>query len=471
MLKMLKLDLRKIKITMKKVLLTTMLLTGLMSYGQDCLYATVSEETSNGGNISTGGAFEYFAASDFDVPFGTIFTVNQVKLNVLKGEADLEYVDIRFLEDDNGKPGEPFQTFENMVPTNQELAYVSTIEGMNAYTITVDLPSSFELSKGKYYLDIQAAPGDEVAVSWEITSEDVTKVGRFDFSKFGTDPWFGGFAYYDYVFQVTGTCADSDEEQPEYGEECMQGNVSNAYETGLNLRGERLADDFIVPEQTTFYLSELKMATLQLGNIVNAGISIRNKVDGRPGEVIYTVGSISPKTENFFGYHPFAGFPLDVVSVILEFEFEEPIELASGQYFIEVHDVVSVPFTDFLAWEATSAQGLGGNAFESFDGGETWKEAEGLNLVFDVLGYCKENLGMDDVEMSDFRFYPNPVTNELNIISKSEVKNISFYTVSGQLILNSKSKKTSASSLPAGIYIVKVELANGQTETFKIIKK
>ncbi len=455
---------------MKKILLTTMLVTGLVSYGQDCLYGTVSEETSNGGNISTGGAFEYFAASDFDVPFGTVFTINQVQLNVLKGEADLEYVDVRFLEDDNGKPGEPFQTFENLVPTSQELAYISTIEGMNAYTITVDLPGSFELSKGKYYLDIQGAPGDEVAVSWEIGNEDTTSLGRFDFSKFGTEPWFGGSAYYDYIFQVMGTCADSGEEQPDYGEECFQGNESNEYETGLNLRGGRLADDFIVPENTTFYLSELKMGTLQLGNIVNAGISIRNAVDGRPGEVIYTAENISPKTENFFGYHPFAGFPLDVVSVVLEFEFEEPFELTAGQYFIEIHDVIHVPFTDFSAWEATSLPGIGGNAFESFDG-EIWTEAEGLNLVFDVLGYCKETLGVDDLEKSDFSFYPNPVINELNILSKSEVKNSSVYNVSGQLILKSKSKKINTSSLSAGVYVVKTELVNGQIETFKIIKR
>lgn len=455
---------------MKKILLTTMLLAGLVSFGQNCSYGTVSEKTSNGGNISTGGAFEYFSASDFDIPFGTVFTVNQVQLNVLKGEADLEYVHVRFLEDDNGKPGEPFQTFLNLVPTKQELAYVSTIEGMNAYTITVDLPTTFELAKGKYYLDIQGAPGDNVAVSWEITTEDTTSVGRFDFNKFGTDPWFGGFSYYDNVFQVIGTCADSGEEQPDYGDECSQGNESNEYETGLNLRGGRVADDFIVPANTTFYLSDLKMATLQLGNIVNAGISIRNSIDGRPGEVIYTAQNISPKTENFFGYHPFAGFPLDVVSVVLEFEFEEPFELTAGHYFIEIHDVVNFPFTDFLAWEATSLPGIGGNAFESFDG-ETWKEANGLNLVFDVSGFCKETLGVNDLEKTDFNFYPNPVKDELNIISKSDVKNVSIYNVSGQSVMNSKSKKINTSALPKGVYIVRAKLANGQIETFKIVKK
>src|SRR5690606_26479882 len=142
---------------MKRFLCLAILLFGMIGFGQ-CSFGTVSEATSNGANISTGGAFEYYAASDFDVPFGTLFTGNQVKLNVLKGEADLEYVDIRLLEDAQGKPGNAFATFENIIPTNQEFAYDSEIEGMDAYVITVQLPSEVELSAGKYYLDIQAAP-------------------------------------------------------------------------------------------------------------------------------------------------------------------------------------------------------------------------------------------------------------------------------------------------------------------------
>lgn len=448
-------------------------MTGIFSFGQECSFGTVSETTSNGVNISTGGLYEYSSATDFDVPFGMIFTVNQLKFNLFKGEADLEYVRIQFLQDDHGKPGEPFQTFENLVPTSQDLAYVSEIEGMNAYEIVVDLPTSFDLPKGKYYLELQGAPGDDVAVSWEITNQETTTVGRFDFSKFEDENWFGGYAYYDNVFQVLGTCADSGEEQPDYGDACSQGNESNEHETGMNLRGGNLADDFIVPANTTFYLSDFKISTMQLGNIVNASISIRNSVDDLPGEVIYTVENKGPKTENFFGYWPFEGFPLEVVAVDLEFEFDEPIELTEGKYFIEVHNVVNVPFTDFLAWEATSLPGIGGNALESFDGGETWAEAEGFNLVFDVSGFCKETLSVNDLEKPDFNFYPNPVKDELNITSKSEIKNISIYNVSGQRVFvsRSNSNKINTSALSTGVYMVKAELANGQIETFKIVKK
>ncbi len=457
---------------MKKILFTAMLMAGLISFGQECSYGTASDNTENGGNISTGGTFEYASASDFDIPFGTIFTVNQVKFNLLKGTSDLNYVNISFLEESEGLPGTVIESFDNVIPVSQEFVYETEIEGLDVYQVTMDLPSNLDLPQGKYFLRLGANAGDENGAWWEIAADETISVGRFDFSKFGDEPWFGGFSYYDQVFEVLGTCTDTGEEQPDYGDECSQGNAANDHETGLNLAGGILADDFIVEENTTFYLSKFKISTLQLGNIVKANIKIRTSENDMPGEVIYSVENKGPKTENFYGYWPFNGFPLDVVAVDVEFEFDTPVELTAGKYFIEIQ-ATPFPFTDFLAWEATSLPGIGGNAFWSNNNGQTWSESDGLNLVFDVSGYCKETLGTGEMEKSDFNYYPNPVKDELNITSKSAVKNISVYNVSGQLVINSKSnsKKINTSVLSAGVYVVRTELENGQIETFKIVKK
>lgn len=457
---------------MKKILFTAALMAGMISFGQECSFGTVSENTGNGANMSTGGTYEYSSATDFDIDFGTIFTVEQVKFNLLKGMADLGYVNVKILSEVEGMPGEVIHSFDEIIPASQDFVNEVDIEGLDLYQVTVDLPSAFDLVAGKYFLQINAFAGDENGAWWEITSQEVTSLGRFDFAKFDTEPWSGGFSYYDQVFEISGNCTDTGEEQPDYGEECSQGNAANEHETGLNLAAGILADDFIVEENTTFYLNRFKMSTLQLGNIKNANIKIRKEEDGAPGEVIFSVGNKGPKTENFFGYWPFEGFPLDVVAVDLEFEFDQPVELAAGRYFIEVQ-ATAFPFTDFLAWEATSLPGIGGNAFYSADEGQTWEESDGLNLVFDVSGFCKENLGTNDLENLDFNFYPNPVKDELNISSKSAVNNISVYNVSGELVMNSKSdsKRINTSSLIPGVYMVKVELENGQIETFKIIKK
>lgn len=455
---------------MKKILFTAMLIAGVVGYGQndDCAIAVPSEETGNGGNITTGGIYEYSSATDFDVERGTVFTVNQIKFHAFKGPEGLEYVVMNFWSEIGGMPGEILHSYTNLIPVSQELAYTSGIENMDVYEIVVDVPET-EFSQGKYFMELQAAPGDEIAVSWEIAGENTTSVGRFDTSRFDQDPWFTGFSYYDQVFEILGSCEPTGEEQPDYGDSCSQGNEGNEHETGMRFFGI-LADDFIVEENTTFYLSDFKMTTLQLGNLLNANIKIRKEENGLPGEIVYSVNNKGPKTENFFGYWPFDGFPLDVVAVDLEFEFDEVIELTAGRYFLEVK-VTPVPFSDFLAWEATSEPGIGGVALMSFDQGETWEESEGLNLVFEVNGFCKENLGVNDVDNSEFNFYPNPVKDELIIQSKSDLKNLSVYSLSGELIMNLKTKKVSTKSLSQGVYIVKAELDNGKTETFKIIKK
>ncbi|MPS71999.1 MAG: T9SS type A sorting domain-containing protein [Chryseobacterium sp.] len=455
---------------MKKNLIFLMMMSGVMSFSQNCNYGVASDGIANGENISTGGTYEYTSASDFDVEFGKILTVNNVKFNVLKGTADLNYVNIYFYGDNAGKPGSLIKSFENIVPASQTLKY--TLENISAYEIDVNLPSTFDLPKGKYYLSVQGNPGDETAASWEITKEATTKLGRFDFSKFGSEDWFGGFAYYDHVFQVSGTCSSTGETQPDYGTPSSQGNLGNNHETGGSMPGRSLADDIIVPDNTKFTLTDFKISTLQLGNIRNATINVRASVDDAPGEVLYSFENIGPKTENYFGYWPVPGYPLDVVAVDLNFELPQAVELSAGKYFIEVK-AIPVPFTDYLRWEATSHSGIGSDSFTSYDDGETWESNEGYNFVFDAIGFSRSSLAVSDVDQNNFRFYPNPVKDELTIISKNEANRISIYNAAGQLVKDSeiKNNKVNVSDLSIGNYIGKIILKNGQTQTIKVIKK
>src|SRR5690606_9569991 len=176
-----------------------------------------------------------------------------------------EYVVVNFWSEVGGMPGEILHSFTNLIPVSQEFAYTSGIENMDVYQIVVDIPET-EFPRGKYFMELQAAPGDEIAVSWEIAGEYTTSLGRFDISRFDQDPWFSGFSYYDQVFEIIGNCESTGEEEPDYGDFCSQGNAGNKHETGLRFPAI-LADDFIVEENTTFFLSDFKMTTLQLGNI------------------------------------------------------------------------------------------------------------------------------------------------------------------------------------------------------------
>ena len=456
---------------MKKNLIFLMMLSGVMSFSQNCVYGVSSDTSGNGENITTGGTYEYTSASDFDVEFGKILTVNNVKFNALKGTADLTYVNLYFYKDNQGKPGDLIKSFENVVPASQTFKY--TLEDNSAYEINVNLPSTFDLPKGKYYLSVKARPGDSTSASWEINDQETTKLGRFDYSKFDSEDWFGGFSYYDHVFQVSGVCAATGETQPDYGAASSQGNIANDHEAGVSMPGRALADDIIVPENTKFTLTNFKISTLQLGNIKNATINIRASVDDSPGEILYSFQNIGPKTENYFGYWPVPGYPLDVVAVDLNFELPQAVELSSGKYFVEVK-AVQVPFTDYLHWEVTSKPGTGSYSYTSYDDGESWEINDGYNFVFDAIGYSKSTLAVNDTDKSNFSFYPNPVSDVLNINSTKEITKVFVYNSVGQIVKTADKlmdSKLNVSHLSKGVYFINVILESGETKTVKIIKK
>jgi len=466
-----------IKFDMRKNLLIALALSSVFGFGQtvaDCTYGVGSDQTSNGENITTGGNFDYSAASDFDVASGKVLTAKKLTFNVLKGSANLNFVNVYILKENQGVPGEILQTFTNLVPTSQVLAYESTLEDMDAYTITVDFPTSFDLPKGKYFVQLRAAPGDSTPVSWEINNENTRKLGRFDFTKFDTDPWFGGFSYYDHVFEMIGNCNDTSEEQPT-GTPFSVGNPKNpgdAHEGGVHMIWTSLADDFVVPEGQKLTFTKLGISTLQLGNIKNATINIRKSEDDLPGEIIHTFENVGPTTENFYGYHPVPGFPLDVVAADVEFNWNQPVDLLPGRYFIEIISA-PFPFTDYQRWEVTPNPGTDLDSVVSFDGGETWESNGGYNYIFEVSGLTNPVLEVNDIDKNVISVYPNPVKDVLNIKSNKETSRISIYNIAGQLIKDEeiKNDRVNVSDLNAGNYIGKIILKNGQTQTVKVIKK
>lgn len=237
------------------------------SFGQQCAFGTTSDQTSGAENISTGGIYEYTAAADFDIPFGTVFTTNQITFNLTKGDADILFLNVTLREEENGMPGDAITAFTELVPTSQTFIYDIPDVDMGCYLVTVDLPTPVVFGKGKYFVEVQAAPGDEIPVGWEITAETQT-YGMFDFNKFEDEDW-GGTGYYSKVFQMIGTCTDSGEVYPDYGDECHQENAFDAFQVAATFIASgsvvSVADDFTVAPNTTFYLTDFTMHSILLG--------------------------------------------------------------------------------------------------------------------------------------------------------------------------------------------------------------
>ena len=128
---------------------------------------------------------------------------------------------------------------------------------------------------------------------------------------------------------------------------------------------------------------------------------------------------------------------------------------------------------------------------QSFDGGITWNPIDnevflGVEFMNSTTGWAGSfngdltggiwkwsdfSLSQDEIiSNTNFKIYPNPVNNTLNIKSVNQIHS-TLYDITGKKVLESNSKSINLSLLSKGIYIIKItDLISNITESIKIIK-
>ncbi len=99
------------------------------------------------------------------------------------------------------------------------------------------------------------------------------------------------------------------------------------------------------------------------------------------------------------------------------------------------------------------------------------------NETFNVKLVRKVGVGMNDVTFnSNINVYPNPTSNEINIITNnlSGNMNVKLYSVTGKLMINenvdaSLNNKIDVRNLQDGIYMLTIEGSKGQNTTVKVV--
>ena len=90
----------------------------------------------------------------------------------------------------------------------------------------------------------------------------------------------------------------------------------------------------------------------------------------------------------------------------------------------------------------------------------------------DTDGTCS-SLGIDDAELSQFTYFPNPVNNVLSIKAQASIDSITVYNMLGQTVVKSTPNTTTTavdmSGLQTGAYFVQVAI-NNSIETVRVIK-
>ena len=90
----------------------------------------------------------------------------------------------------------------------------------------------------------------------------------------------------------------------------------------------------------------------------------------------------------------------------------------------------------------------------------------------DTDGTCS-SLGIDDAELSQFTYFPNPVNNVLTIKAQASIENITVYNMLGQAVVratpNTNNSTVDMSELQTGAYFVQVSIDN-TLKTVRVIK-
>jgi len=80
-------------------------------------------------------------------------------------------------------------------------------------------------------------------------------------------------------------------------------------------------------------------------------------------------------------------------------------------------------------------------------------------------------LGTDEINARKSSLYPNPVKDFININSTAKVNKVSLYNADGKILLEDNSTKINLSKLQPGVYLMKIDFADGKSETQKVIKQ
>ncbi|MGV6831028.1 MAG: T9SS type A sorting domain-containing protein [bacterium] len=96
------------------------------------------------------------------------------------------------------------------------------------------------------------------------------------------------------------------------------------------------------------------------------------------------------------------------------------------------------------------------------------------SMSFQISAY-NATLSINDQEFNtNLKYYPNPVTNILNLDAQQNVEQISVFNIAGQRVLEATPSATSVdldmSELQTGAYFVRVQMANG-SKTIKVMKQ
>ncbi len=222
----------------------------------------------------------------------------------------------------------------------------------------------------------------------------------------------------------------------------------------------------------------------QDSNPIDDAVIRFNGVTGDPGEYVFTV--YEPGNYSYLiskdGYYTLNG-----IATVVDQDITVDITLVLITYTVtfNVVDAESNPITDAVVTFNGTAAPAGSYVFANLLPGTYGYEVgkEGYVAVTGDVTITNEDVtlpitlnlvGVNTNTFANFSAYPNPFTNSISISNPAVVSRIVVANIIGQNVLDITTNGAGSietASLPAGVYLVTFEAANGERLVRKMVKK
>lgn len=278
-------------------------------------------------------------------------------------------------------------------------------------------------------------------------------------------------------------CGDS---LPEPIYECIQTYDAGTYAHSTSIEknhGLWTANDFFVPKGATNYQLNSVTATIYATagsstDFTTFSVKVFHDDNGQPGTLIQSyldqeAASVQLLPEIFFGYLTYA-VKVNTNGLALEGNAD-----GDTRYWVSFSATsfnnmdmywVAYPYTQGWTTRPTlvsNNEGLIWTEATQFNNGDLYDSFMQIDASCDMMG-------LGELNIAAFNYYPNPVNTILTLETQKEIEKVEIHSMTGQIVSKSvqvKQGKVDMSNLASGVYLFRVVLKGGQVETFKIVKK
>ena len=234
-----------------------------------------------------------------------------------------------------------------------------------------------------------------------------------------------------------------------------------------------IANLFEVPENTNFTFDILEMyPTVPTGSSVdNAIVEIYTNVDGLPGELV-TQATVEVNSSEIFQQINFtSGETAD--ELLVSYDISSLGDVPAGQYWVAISATPSsspIRYATQLPQDEYPSLLLRDSGWGPL--ATSTNPDTPIEIPYTILGDCSE-MTVSDLNSNVLSIYPNPANDVLNIsLKNAEIQSVSISNLSGQIVSTTKSANSvNISTLPTGVYVVKVLDNKGKTHVSKVVVK